>query len=377
MRRLGANRRAFTLIELLVVIAIIAILIALLVPAVQKVRAAAARAQCSNNLKQLGLAMHAYHGAHKKFPANQLQIGRNQWECLSASYHILPYVEQTALFKQIVIPAKAPPPGLSAQSSLGWGDAAAWSSAYNGPMNQQLSVFTCPAGRPGPKRGQGGAGWDGPSGNYAWCAGSRVRSIWDGNGTITTPYPTISVTATSSANGMINQLQQRKMSDVTDGLSNTLLASEILSGSNAPQTGGPGVYPYDIFYVGAGPYAGIVSLDFPTGAELNKIGQAALNNPIGVKSNNGTLPLWYAASQSQFTTAAPPNWGFPSTGQDCCPGGAHDWGGGSVIPPRSLHPSGVNALMGDGSVRFIEDGVNLLTFQRLGHRRDGQAIGDF
>ncbi len=340
-------------------------------------REAAARTQCVNNLKQLGVAMHSYHDANKKFPVNQQQIGTNQWECLSATYHILPYIEQTALFQQIVIPPTAPPAGLSAATGLGWGNAAAWNNAYNGPMNQKLAVLTCPAATPGPQRGQGNGGWDGPGGNYAWCAGSRVHAIWDGNGTITTAYPTVNVTPTSTANGIISQFLERRMAEVTDGLSNTILASEILSGSNAPQTGGPGLYPYDIFYVGAGPYAGIANIDFPTQAELTTIGQAALSSPVGVKSNTGTLPLWYAATQSLFTAAAPPNWNYPSTGQDCCPGGAHDWGGGAIIPPRSMHIGGVNILLGDASVRFISNDINLLTFQRLGNRHDGQPVADY
>jgi prepilin-type N-terminal cleavage/methylation domain-containing protein/prepilin-type processing-associated H-X9-DG protein len=380
MRNLSTSRRAFTLIELLVVIAIIAILIALLVPAVQKVREAAARVQCTNGLKQMGLAMHGYHDANQKFPANQQQIGQNQWECLSATYHILPYIEQTDLFQQIVIPPNAPPPGLSAATGLGWGNAAAWNNAYNGPMNQRIAVLLCPSAPPGPQRGQSNRGWDGPGGHYSWCAGSRVHAMWDGGGTIGTAYPTINVKPTSSANGIISQFLERRMAEVTDGLSNTILAGEVLSGSNAPMPGGPGLYPFDIIYVNAGPYAGIVNLDFPTQAELDKIGQAAVGSPVapaGVMSNNGTLPLWYAASQSLFTTAAPPNWIYPSTAEACCPGGAHDWGGGSILPPRSFHGGGVNVVLGDGSVRFVSDDVQLLTWQRLGNRHDDQIVNDF
>jgi prepilin-type N-terminal cleavage/methylation domain-containing protein len=351
------SRRGFTLIELLVVIAIIAILIGLLLPAVQKVREAASRAKCSNNLKQLGIAIHSFHDTNGKFPANQQQIGTNVWESLSAHYFILPYIEQQNLFNLIVVPSNAPQPG---QSCSGCGNGTNWSNAYNGPMNVTISTFICPSSPPAPRRGTYNNGWDGPGSNYGWSYGSRAYANWDNN-----------------SNGLIAQLRQTKMADATDGLSNTLLASELLSGSNATQTGGPGKYPYDIFYVGSdGAFSSLSPADFPPPAQVNAIGSSVMGSPSGIKSNNGTLPLWYPAAQSALNTAAPPNWQYPSVAGSCCPGGAHDWGPG-IIPPRSMHTGGVNAVLGDGSVRFIQNSINPATFQLIGDAKDGLPTGNY
>jgi prepilin-type N-terminal cleavage/methylation domain-containing protein len=339
-RPYGRGPRAFTLIELLVVIAIIAILIGLLLPAVQKVREAAARSSCQNNLKQLGLAMHSYHDTNNKFPRNYRQVGGNAWEALSANYFILPYVEQAPLYNQ-------------GEANIG-----SWSWIYNNLMNTRVSTFICPSSPLAPQRGTHPNGWDGPGTNYGWSTGSSVETVWAG----------------TRFNGLIAYQTDRKMADATDGLSNTLLASELLSGSG--MTGATGKYPYDFFYAGNGAFTSVANKDFPTAAELTNIGTIAKTSPVGVRSNNGTMWAWYAAGQSTLTTAATPNWQWPTAGGDCCPGGAHDWGY-AIVPPRSMHTGGVNGLLGDGSVRFIPNAVDLLTFQRLGNARDGQPLGDF
>jgi prepilin-type N-terminal cleavage/methylation domain-containing protein len=336
-RPIRAARPAFTLVELLVVIAIIGVLVALLLPAVQAAREAARRSQCSNNLRQLGLGMHNFHDTNGVFPKNRYagaDVGWNAWEAFSASYKILPYIEQNNLYEQF-------------DTSKGWGH------HYNGPLNTKVKTFICPSSTGAAPRSQ--VAWGGPGSNYGWCSGSSIIVVWG---------------SANEVNGMITTSDERKMAEVTDGLSNTIMASEFLSGTGVNT--GAGKFPFDIFYTSNGIYDSVANKHFPTVAELETIGNQAKSSPSGVRGNNGTMWGWYSHAQSAFNTAAPPNWRLPSAGGDCCPGGAHDWGRG-VIPPRALHPAGVNAGMGDGSVRFIPNTVDLLTFQRMGNRNDGNV----
>jgi prepilin-type N-terminal cleavage/methylation domain-containing protein len=198
------RRRAFTLIELLVVIAIIAVLIGLLLPAVQKVREAAARTSCTNNLKQLGLAMHNYENVNGVFPQ-----GRNQFpKLVSAPARLLAYVEQAQIQQQI------DPDGTLAAG--GPNDTAA---------KNRVTLFVCPSD---PRGGQvPGSAYYGT--NYVACNGTGV--IQDAAGAVT--YLTI-----PNGNGVFAQTPTKIM-DVTDGTSNTAAFSESLLGSGAAVTGPP------------------------------------------------------------------------------------------------------------------------------------------
>ncbi len=174
-----SRRHGFTLVELLVMIAIIGILIALLLPAVQAAREAARRSQCTNNLKQLALAMHNYHDTHNIFPRNAYgcsAFGWNGWECFSANIMILPYIEQGPLYDQF----RPAPAG-------GWG-------RYHSLMkNSRLAVFICPTNGPYPNPNYNY--WAGPGANYAWCSGSSIYTAWNN---------------ASNQNGMFNVARERQ-----------------------------------------------------------------------------------------------------------------------------------------------------------------------
>jgi len=200
-------RLGFTLIELLVVIAIIAVLIGLLLPAVQKVRAAAARAKCTNNLKQIGLALHGYHDAYLQFPPGQYDgiadsIASNPSYYFRASWMptVLPFVEQAAFYGMYIS-------ALSSGSAYG----------YDWPSNTTVfSVFMCPSDPANPKIALDGQGFHG---NYVGCAGSTVYApaATDPTGTSTT-----------AVKGIMYAQSSTHIADITDGLSNTLLLGEII-----------------------------------------------------------------------------------------------------------------------------------------------------
>jgi prepilin-type N-terminal cleavage/methylation domain-containing protein len=201
-------RGAFTLIELLVVIAIIAVLIGLLLPAVQKVRAAAARTACTNNCKQIGVALHNYNSEHGFFPPAGLDgTADNAMTTLNIpangqthgwAVFILPFLEQESLYQQ-------------------YDFAVDWTSSINAPVvNSRLKVFMCPS-NPNPEAlAPGGQ----PTGDYA--PNNAVSSLLVSQGFISPrpAYPGVDIPGALGANYLC------QVANVTDGLSNTLFIGE-------------------------------------------------------------------------------------------------------------------------------------------------------
>jgi prepilin-type N-terminal cleavage/methylation domain-containing protein/prepilin-type processing-associated H-X9-DG protein len=314
----GVLRSAFTLIELLVVIAIIAILIALLVPAVQKVREAAARLQCANNFKQIGLAMHSYHDANKVLPPGLVWSGgntsyysapRSNWFPL-----ILPYVEQTNVYNEL------PHPQVELFQWEPWYSVQA--TTPNGPTSVVMPVFLCPSDNSGAL--QDSQAWGVFSlGNYhVFFGGANL-------GAATT------IAANQSAAFGINF--GAKLVTITDGTSNTMFMGEYLrsSGASNDQRG------------------------------LNWADQPGYGHIYAAYSPNSTTPdtLYQGYCNN-----------LPSLNLPCISG---DSGDNNFASARSRHPGGLNVLMGDGSVRFVANTVSITTWQALVTMAGNETIGDF
>jgi prepilin-type N-terminal cleavage/methylation domain-containing protein/prepilin-type processing-associated H-X9-DG protein len=330
------RRQAFTLIELLVVIAIIAILIALLVPAVQKVRGAAARIQCANNLKQLALAAHSYHGDNKKFPPGVYQLpfaAAPKYRGVTLFVYLLPQLEQNGLYS-------------------GWD--------FNDPLNNTaggsaartaavLSVLTCPADLLAPNPTSDSSG--------RWYA----LTSYGGNGGTRSYDPQVATNdgifhvigpgSQTAPNGA-----PIRMADVTDGLSNTILFGE-RSHYDPNQD------------------------SFAANLTANNAAINSMNNIGFWASSAGRL----AAGDVLLSAYAPLNYQVPASYANRAGLNPPVSNGNSylyyndrrVCAFGSQHGGGANFALADGSVRFIADALPQATLQMLCVRNDGSVVGDF
>ncbi len=325
------RQRGFTLIELLVVIAIIAILVALLLPAVQQAREAARRTQCKNNLKQIGLALHNYHDTYRVFPPGRT---RNTYSGIVDAWYtgniawqprILPQIEQGNIFQTIDWNMGQGTSGTDGHGGVNGANP-------SGARRQVIPAFRCPSD-PGsgrvPWTTLAGAQVSGQTPNAAYASNNYVAAVGD--------------TTRLNANppGLFGQNTKRQMRDISDGSSNTVIVAETVIG----------------FYRIASNDSGNRTLCAAAGKDTNTSRQAGMS--------------WFYSYFPQcafFSSFVGPN----SKEYDC---GVNSDRVNQAA--RSLHTGGVQTLLGDGSVRFVSENIDLQTWRNLGNISDGQVIGEF
>jgi len=316
------TRQAFTLVELLVVIAIIGILIALLLPAVQQAREAARRMQCTNNLKQLTLALHNYDSSLRSFPPGGLGYPM-VW---SAQAQLLPYVEQGNL--QELLDFTEPP--LAAFGGTAQNENAA---------QTKIEMLLCPSDKDEvPGSIYGGISYPANAGSGINNTGSATD---DGS--------------VSNADGVIFSKSKISFRDITDGTSNTVVFSEHLLGDGGTAAPTNNDYRFRV-----------IELDTSTQtteSACTASGAPAWSGQRGSKWINGHL------ADTMYN-----HWYGPNSNNPDCHNGYHNF---AITSARSQHPGGVQVAMADGSARFVGETVAIDIWRAIATRSGGEVVSEY
>ena len=339
-KRFSATSRGFTLVELLVVIAIISVLIALLLPAVQMAREAARRTSCINNLKQLGLALHNVQDVRQYYPPSWKTTrprSNGSIDGWSAQAQLLPYLEENALFQYVDF-----------NSSYKYARVISSATGELGPVSGvRIGVFLCPSEELDDRRLTSSGGQYYPI-NYGFNAG-----VW-------VVHDPLRRTSSKQSLGAFFPDSRLKPRNFKDGLSNTFAFAEVKA--------------YNPYFRNAG-------LDLPpiptSGDLLCTLGGQFKRNSGHTEWVDGRV------HQTGFTTVFTPN----KLTTTCSIGGEDlqvDWtnmqegksatvGTFAAVTARSFHASGVNVAMMDGSVHYVQNGIDLRTWRALSTRQEGEA----
>ena len=352
------QKKGFTLVELLVVIAIIGMLIAILLPAVQSAREAARRLQCANNLKQIGLAIHNYHDRTGAFPANITGAtedgGFYSWLAL-----ILPDMEQTQLYDSIHF-------DVSIMDTWNFSSSSEYQNLTISATNPNaqaaatvVSTYLCPSTnwQRNDAIGSAMAAPGSYAGNLGWPRGAKGL---DG-----------SSAPLAHHNGLIGVINPKSpeewqcasvsMSDVTDGLSNTTaIAERLIASATTPEGIGNAPVSVQSYCGGSG-----VELSLPYYARY--CSSVPFCDPMFSKYHGRAwISGWTLASNTYMHL-------MPINNRNCHIYGGED-DGNNIVTPSSNHAGGANVLMGDGSVHFIEDAIDMDIWWSLGSRNGGELF---